>query len=74
VYGSLDRILIEQDVEYLRCVIVCGNNRRFGSSPRENYGVSIMLFNSVITSNFQYGWNGFNIGYAVVAASVNKTC
>jgi hypothetical protein len=28
------RILVAQDVEYLRCVIVCGNNRRFGSSPR----------------------------------------
>ena len=58
IYKSY-RILIGQDDEYLRCVIVCGNNRRFGSSPRENYGVSIILFNSVITPNFQYGWNGF---------------
>lgn len=25
-------------------------------------------------SNFQYGWNDLNLGYAVVAASVNDTC
>ena len=33
-YDDWRRILIAQDVEYLRCIIVCGNNRRFGSSPR----------------------------------------